>query len=187
MEPSETALRRLVGVTALASSGLYLLSDAAELLGRGFSSVQLYATYVAFVAVPFVVLGLHALQRPRAGWLGLVGAVSYGVSYVFYAGTALHAIVTKTTDYAALVGDLGTLYTIHGGLLVVGGTLFGVAVVRAAVWPRWTGVALVVGVVLAVLLHVLRLPAVAQVASSTVRNVAFIGMAVAALRGRATA
>ena len=182
---SPSALRRLVGWTALGASVLYILSDLVELLGRGFSSAQLYATYVAFVAVPFFVLGLHALQGPRAGWLSLSGAVSYGVAFIFYAATAVHALVAGTSDYAALVGALGTLYTVHGGLLVVGGVLFGVAAVRAGVWPRWTGVGLIIGALLSLLFYLLRLPDTAQVAGSTIRNVAFIGMAAAALRGGA--
>jgi len=55
-------------------------------------------------------------------------------------------------------------------------------VIRAAVVPRWTGIALIVGGLLSLVLYLLRLPDILQIASSTIRNVAFIGMAVAALR-----
>ncbi len=175
-------MRVLVSLIALASSLAYIGSDVAELLYRGFSPTQLYVTYAAFVVVPFFVLGFHALQRPRSGWLSLIGAVCYGASFIFYAATAIHALVDRTPDYASLAHDLGALYTFHGGLLVVGSVLFGAAVIRAAVVPRWTGIALIVGGLLSLVLYLLRLPDILQIASSTIRNVAFIGMAVAALR-----
>lgn len=175
-------MRLLVGLTALASSLASVGSDVAELLSGGFSPAQLYVTYAAFVAVPFFMLGLHALQRPSSGWLSLTGAACYGAAFIFYAATAIHALVERTPDYASLVHELGALYTVHGGLLVVGSVLFGAAVIRAAAWPRWTGAALIVGGALSLLLYLLRLPEVLQIVSSTVRNVAFIGMALAALR-----
>ncbi|HEV8439468.1 MAG TPA: hypothetical protein VGT40_15355 [Methylomirabilota bacterium] len=175
-------MRPLVSLTALASSLAYIGSDVAELLGHGFSPAQLYVTYAAFVAVPFFILGLHALQGPRAGWLSLIGAVCYATSFIFYAGTAVYAIVAGTPDYETLVSEMGALYTFHGALLVIGGLLFGAAAIRAAVWPRWTGIALIVGVLLSLFLALVRLPDIMQTAASTIRSVAFVGMAVAALQ-----
>ncbi len=79
------------------------------------------------------------MQHLRGGWLSLVGAVSYGAAFTFFAGTAMYALVRKTSDYATMVGELGSLHMVHGVLMVVGGLLVGVAVVRAGVLPRWTG------------------------------------------------
>ncbi|MBI1734863.1 MAG: hypothetical protein HYR51_06795 [Candidatus Rokubacteria bacterium] len=175
-------MRVAVACVTLASSLLYLASEAMELVAGGFSSTQLLSTYVAFALVPFVVLGLHSLQHAGADWTSLVGATAYGLAYVFYAGTAMYALAAKTTDYAALVHELGGLYVLHGALMVAGGLLFGTAVIRSRVFPWWTGLALLVGTGLALVLNLLELPASAQVLPSVIRTAAFVGMAVAALR-----
>lgn len=177
-------LRAAIGITALVSSTLYLATDAWEIASGQFSLVQLWLTYVAFVAVPFVVLGLHAVQSPRAGAASLTGAVAYGVAFVFYAGTALYAVVSGTGDYATLVRQLGLAYPVHGVLTIGGAVLLGCGVVRARVFPRWTGILLAAGAVLALFFFVAGAPPVAQIAGNTLRNVAFVGMAVATLRGR---
>jgi len=74
-------LRLPVGLVALISAVLYMISDLLELVSEGFSPAQLSMTYIAFVAIPFVVLGLHAIQQSRGGWLSLIGAVAYGASF----------------------------------------------------------------------------------------------------------
>jgi hypothetical protein len=175
-------MRAVVGYVTLVSSALYLASEAMELAADGFSSTQLVATYAAFALVPFAVLGLHALQHAPADWTSLVGASAYGLAYVFYAGTAMYALAAKTTDYAALVHALGGLYVLHGVLMVAGGLLFGTAVIRARIFPWWTGVALIAGAAIALVLNVLEFPASVQVLPSVIRTAAFVGMAIAALR-----
>ena len=125
----------------------------------GFSRPQLILTYVA--AIPVFVLGLYAVQRPRIGTLGLLGAIGYSCAYVFFTGTVLLALVNRSSDWDALVGDdLESWVTIHGLLMVVSGSTFGVAVVRAQVMPQWTGMTLVTGVILVAFASVL--PSVAQ-------------------------
>ena len=69
--------------------------------------------------------------------------------------------------------------------MVIAGLAFGLAVIRAGVLPRWTGVTLMVGVVLVAVSSVL--PALAQTASAGVRDLAFAGMGTSLLlagRGR---
>jgi hypothetical protein len=68
--------------------------------------------------------------------------------------------------------------TIHGAVMVIAGIGFGYAVARARVLPRWTGIALAVGVVLVPLSMGL---AVGLVAIG-MRDLAFAGMGAALLR-----
>src|SRR4029077_20624239 len=77
----------LIGSAALAFSALYFLSDLIELLQGGFSHPQLTLTYCAEAAIPLFVLGLYALQRPRIGRLGLVAALAYAYTFVFFTST----------------------------------------------------------------------------------------------------
>ena len=182
MTMSTNELRLFIGLTTLVSSSLYLLSELVELVQGGLNPLQLYLTYIAFAAVPFYIIGLHALQSSKVGCVSLIGAVCYGGAFIFFSGTALYALVDQTSDYTTLVEKFGLLYAIHVVLLFIGGVLFGTAVCRAAVLPRWTGIMLIIGSVLAFFLNSMRFPEIAQVLSSTIRNLAFIGMAVTVLR-----
>jgi hypothetical protein len=175
----------LVGVAAVVFSALYFVSDLVEYAQGGFSTPQLALTYVAEVTIPLFVLGLYAMQRPRIGRLGLFGAVGYAYSFIFFSGTVVVALANRTRDWDALVAQFGPWMTIHGALMLVAGSAFGLAVIRAGVLPRWTGVMLVVGVVLVGASSVL--PAIAQTASAGVRDLAFAGMGASLLlpsRGR---
>lgn len=170
----------LIGAAAVVFSGLYLLSDLIELSQGGFSTLQLALTYVAEAAIPIVVLGLFAVQWPRIGLLGLVGAVAYAYTFVFFTGTVVYALVDHADDWDALTSRLGAWMTVHSVLMVLAGVMFASAVIRARVLPRWTGVTLIVGMVLMTVTSAL--PAAAQTMSAAVRDVAFAGMGLALLR-----
>jgi hypothetical protein len=174
-------MRVLVGLSAAVFSALYLLSDVVELVQQGFSTMQLSLTYAAEAAIPLYVMGLYAVQRPRIGWLGLVSALGYAYTYIFFTGTVLYALVDRTSDWASLQARMGAWITVHGVLMVVAGFGFGLAVVRAGVLPRWTGYALVAGVGLVAITS--GLPDLAQTVSAAVRDLAFVGMGVSVLRG----
>jgi hypothetical protein len=164
----------LVGLGALVFSTLYFLSDAIELSQGGFSTAQLALTYMAEAAIPLFVIGLYAAQRPRIGWLGLVGAVGYAYSFIFFTGTVSFALADHVRDWNALVDRMGPWVTIHGLVMVLAGLAFGWAVIRASVFPRWTGATLMIGVVLVAASS--GLPEAAQTVSAGVRDLAFAGM-----------
>ncbi|MDQ1422532.1 MAG: hypothetical protein QOD72_30 [Acidimicrobiaceae bacterium] len=171
----------VVGVAAVASSVLYLLSDVIELAQGGFSTPQLALTYAAEAAIPLFVLGLFAVQRPRIGSFGFLGAVTYAYTFVFFTSTVVYALVNHTRDWDALATQLGAWVSVHSVLMVLAGVVFGAAVIRARVLPRWTGVTLIVGMVLMAVTA--DLPNVTAVISASVRDLAFAGMG-AALLGR---
>jgi hypothetical protein len=172
----------LLGLAALTFSAVYFVSDVMELTYGGFSTPQLVLTYVAEAAIPVFVLGLYAVQRPHIGALGLFGAIAYAYAYIFFTGTVLLALVDRSADWDALVGDLGPWVTIHGLLMVVAGTAFGVAAIKADVLPRWTGVTLIIGVILVASSSAL--PDLAQTLSAGVRDLAFAGMGLSLLTTR---
>ena len=169
-----TPLAQAIGVAAVMFSGLYFASDVLELIHDGFSTPQLVLTYLAEAAIPLFVVGLYAVQRPQIGRLGLLGAVGYAYTFVFFTGTVLLALVNQSPDWEALMEDLGPWVTVHGLVMVLAGSAFGAAVVRAGVLPRWTGVLLIVGLVLIALAS--PLPGVAQTLCAGVRDLAFAGM-----------
>ena len=177
-------LRLVIGFATIAAFTLHILSDLLEVFGDGFSANQLWINYVAFLPIPFLIIGLYAVQLPRAGWMSLTGAIAYGTSFIFFAGTTLYALIAKTADYSSLLKELGSIYTFYGGLMVAGGILFGVAAIAARVLPRWTGWLLILGVSLNLFFRLLPFPDLTQIIGSIVRNIAFIGMGISVLRTR---
>jgi hypothetical protein len=175
-------LSMLVGLAAVVFSALYFVSDLVEVAHGGFSTMQLALTYVAEAAIPLFVIGLYAVQRPRIGWLGLSGAIVYAYSFIFFTSTVVVALVNHTRDWSALVDRLGPWASIHGGLMVLAGLAFGLAVIRAGVLQRWTGATLMGGVVLVALTS--GLPGIAQAAAAGVRDLAFAGMGASLLLDR---
>jgi hypothetical protein len=161
---------------------MHVLSDLMEVLSEGYSAWQLWINYASFLILPFLIVGLHIAQHARGGWPSLAGALFYGSSFVYFAGTTQYALVQKIPNYEALLAELGLIYWTQGALMVLGGVLFGFAVQRAGVFPRWTGVLLVIGVLLNLLVGLLPVPDISQVLGSVLRNVALKGMGVALLR-----
>jgi hypothetical protein len=174
----------LVGFTALAFSVLYFASDLVEAIQGGFSHGQLWLTLVAEAAIPVFVLGLWAVQWPRIGRLGEISALAYAYAFVFFIVTVVYALANGIKDFDALSDDFGVAMTIHGAIMVLAGLGFGYAVIRAGVLPRWTGIALMAGVVLVALTQ--GAPEGIQLVAAGVRDLAFAGMGLALLRAPAT-
>jgi hypothetical protein len=179
---TSSELRVLIGLSAIAFSALYVLSDLMELAAGNLYTGQLIVTYVAEASIPFWVLGLNSVQQPRGGWPSLVGAVMYSVAFVGFSATVLYPLVTGTRDADTVFDDFGAIYAIHAALALVGGLLFGASVLRARVFPRWTAFALIAGLLVTALLEVLGLPEGVQTVGTAVRSAAFAGMGTACLR-----
>ncbi len=127
-------------------------------------------------------VGLYAVQRPGIRATGLAGALLYGVSFVYFAHTTQYALVQQTPDYATLWDQLGTVYTLHGVLMVAGGLLFGVASFRVRYFPAWTSAVFLTGLTLNALLGVLATPELLQTLGSALRNLGLMGMGWSLLR-----
>ena len=173
-------IAKLIGIAAVAFSALYFVSDLIELIHGGFSTFQLVLTYAAEAAIPLFVLGLYAVQRPQIGWLGLIGALAYAYTFVYFTSTVVYALVDHTTDWDSLKTQLGAALTVHSVLMVLAGVTFGVAVMRAHVLPRWTGITLILG--MALMIVTAGLPDATRTMAAGVRDLAFAGMGVSLLR-----
>jgi hypothetical protein len=185
--PKGPSRRVLAGLAAIVFPTLYVASDVMELLAGTLYTAQLWVTYLGEAGVPFFMLGLDAYQQPRAGLLGLCGAVAYGASFVGFSATVLYPLVTGVRDADQVFAAFGAIYTAHAVLALVGGIMFGVAVLRARVYPAWSGIAVIVGLLLSLLLIQLELPEAIQTSGTALRSVGFVAMGVSCLRGRHSA
>jgi hypothetical protein len=169
-----------IGTLALVFSGLYFLSDVIEVIQGGFSTGQLWLTLAAETAIPLVVAGLAIMFGARLGLLGQVSAWSYAYAYVVFTGTVAYALVNHIKDYQALSDQLGAVMITHGATMVLAGLGFGYAVFRTRLLPAWTGLCLMVGVVLVALAQ--GMSDGTQLAAAGIRDLAFAGMGAALLR-----
>jgi hypothetical protein len=167
-------IRFVVGWSAVIFSALYLLSDVIEAAQAGFSAGQLWLTLVAEAAIPPLMLAIYALQRPRTGRLGLAGAGGYAAVYVFFAWTVAYALANGTPDFDALTRDLDPWMTVGGVVMVIAGSVFGIAWLRAGVVPRWPAVVFMSGVVLVALASGLSEPV--QLVAAGLRDVGVAAM-----------
>lgn len=175
-------LRWIIAIAAIIAPSLHLLSDVLEWTGGGFSRIQLLINYAGFLPMPFLMLGLYAYQRPRIGWDGLIGSVLYGVAFIYFAHTTLIAFEETISNYEMLLRKLGGIYIFHGGLMVAGGTMFGIASLRAKV--LWQGAIslFMIGIILNLGVAILPLPDILQILGSSVRNLGLIAMGVSVIQ-----
>ena len=172
----EHQTKRLVALGAILAPTLHSLTDVMEWAQGGFSPVQLWLNYLAFLGIPAVMLGLYAAQRPGISRMGLAGAVLYGCSFIYFAHTTLLALEMHTPTYAELWTRLGTIYTVHGIGMIIGGAGFGWATSRAMILPRWTASLFLGGIALNLLVELLPVPEIWQTAGTLLRNAALVAM-----------
>lgn len=179
--PRRTALEWLVGLAALVAPVLHSLTDAIEWRQGGFSPAQLWLNYVAFLPMPWLLLGVAAIRAPRASAVAIAGAALYGVAFVYFAHTTLYALAERVGDYASLWERLGAAYTVHGALMVAGGLMFGASALRGGWLPTYAVVPFLGGVALNLMLALLPAPDLLQVIGSALRNAGLAAMGVAIL------
>jgi hypothetical protein len=180
----DSTTRRLIALGAILAPALHSVTDLMEWVHGGFFPALLWLNYLAFVPMPAVMLGLYAAQRPRISRLGLAGALLYGFAFVYFTHTTLLALALHTPTYADLWKTLGSLYTLHGVVMLVGGACFGWASLRAGVVPRWTAATFLLGLSINFVLGLLPAPELLQTIGTAVRNAGLIGMGWAIGPGR---
>lgn len=161
---SSSSLIRLAGLAALSSGVLSAIGDLLGLLVVDLEN-PISATTAAYTIVFLLYLlstallllglvGLYASQSQAAGILGLVGFLVAFLGTVLLAGALWFElfITPSLAEQAPVVAELelglpGFILMLFFG--AVGWVLFGVATLRAGVYPRWAAVLLIVGGVLA--------------------------------------
>jgi hypothetical protein len=174
--PPPAALRVTVGTAAIVAPLVHTLTDAMEWWQGGFSAAQLWLNYGAFLVLPWLLLGLYALRARAFGAMGLAGALLHGAAFTYFAHTTLFALALKLPDYATLWQRLGTAYTLHGALMVVGGLLFAFAGLRGAAFPRPALLLFGGGLAANLVLALLPAPELLQTAGTLLRNAGLVLM-----------
>lgn len=167
MKITNSGLIRLAGLAAIAGglifAGIQPIHPPDELAsvttGLWAIIISLKLAMCLFFMIGFT--GIYARQAEKAGWLGFAGFALLTVSFFLQTGFVfveifvlpiLAAPVPGFIDsYLGVVnGHPGTMnigalvptYAVLGVCYLLGGLLFGIATVRAAVLPRWPAIML---------------------------------------------
>lgn len=178
----------IVGVFAIVGPALHTLSDVLEWYQHGYTATQLWLKYLAFVPMPWLLLGICLVHTPRLSALGIVGALLYGMGFVYFEHAVLYALTEDISGYADLKSRLGTLNTVYGTFMIYGALIFAWAAVHTEQFPRYPALLLALGVVVNIVLWLLSVPDTYQTMGTAVRNlgIACIGWALMFSGRRAT-
>src|SRR5829696_4048058 len=130
------------------AAGVFDSFVAVSGFGTGLASLML--PMVALLLLILGMVGLHAIQRPSYGIIGLVGFLAVvlgGLAQIF--GVVVF-VVGSSSALLWLVSPVGP------AVMVIGWVLYGAATLRARVLPRWCGVLFIVSLPVALILELYR-------------------------------
>ncbi len=156
---SSSNLIRLAGLAALISGVLAAIGDLLRLVvdveDPGSATTASYAIVFLLYLISTALLllglvGLYISQSQAAGILGLVGFLVAFLGTVLLAGALWFELFITPALATEAPGLLEAELGLPGFILMllfgtVGWVLFGVATLRAGVYPRWAAILLIVG------------------------------------------
>jgi hypothetical protein len=169
-----STLFRLAGLSALVAGICYVLvgifhpaNVASSVTSTRWEIVHILACAMSFFGI-LGLAGLYARQVEESGWLGLVGFLLLScwlvliMGFSFVEAFILPHLAASTPAFVRAwmglfnsngstfgLGALPVVWTLTAPLYILGGLLFGIATFRAGILPRWAGVLLAAGTLLA--------------------------------------
>ncbi len=158
---SSTTLYRLSGIVVLLGGVFAIIGALLEAPSAPGTPLWIPGTWFSLGGSLLILLGWPGLYLRQAGKAGRLGLLGFVLSFValLILGIGFGTIDTFVSQVLAGEGSMPALlgFELLGGLLlVVGPLLFGIATLRASVFPRWVAIILIVGSIatlVTVLLH----------------------------------
>ena len=162
---SKVSLLRLSGLIGVLGGGFYAVGALLHPVGEDLAaatSPNWVPAHISFLAAAVLILfglvGLYAGQREEIGLLGLAGFLLSFVGTALLGGLLLMVSTVIPTIAVEAPGLFEQAMTPPAPVLAVvfvgyglGFILFGIAIARADVLPRWSAFLLIVGVALSML------------------------------------
>ena len=168
------SLKMAVGFFAVVAPLLHFASDLMEWISDGYSSPQLLINYAGFLMMPFLFIGLYAVQIPRVSIGVLVAAIIYGAVFFYFGHTTLYALQESIADYETLRVRLGPVYTMHGFVMVVSGLLFAILSFGRGILNRTGLIIFIFGLISNLMIALLPVDDLFQIVGSSVRNLGLV-------------
>jgi hypothetical protein len=155
---SSTTLYRLSGISLLIGSLLTISGFIPDLIVEHSSGSAIAAAtaLLRLIGLMLVVLGLPGMYAKQAEQVGILGLLGFIVTlFSLLMGMAQQPVFAfinpfLATHAPALLNGrppqgLLIFFTVGGLLGLVGATMLGIAIMRAAILPRWAGLVLIAG------------------------------------------
>lgn len=168
----------IVGFMTVSAAAAHMASDLLELYNNGFSRFQLWLNYLAFLPMPYLTLGICLCHKKKLRPWAYIGSILYGSSFVYFQHSTLYALELDIREYDVLWQKLGAIYTAYGVVMIAGGLLFGLSILKTGEITRVGSLVFVMGLVLHVLLYLFSSGESLQVIASSLRNIGLIGMGI---------
>ncbi len=138
------------GLASVAAGLLLVLGHVLDLGGDPEYGTVLGGSLVltAHVALVFALVSLYAAQAQQSGLLGGLGMTLSVVGTTLVSGVVLVEIAGASgaeVDVVLGAGLPGAVAVLAGLAFLIGLILFGAATMRAGVFPRWSGLLLIIG------------------------------------------
>jgi hypothetical protein len=201
-------LTRAAGLSAVVGGLLFMAVQIKHpLLDATFTTTTEYTvreTAKIFMALFSLIgiTGIYLRQVRQVGVLGLIGYVALGVGYLTILNAQVIGVfvlpdlagsqpgyvndVLAVATSGTPIGDVGRMQTLNriGITYIVGGVLFGIALFRAHVLPRWAAALLSVGAL--AIIATFQLPELTQRLFALPVSVALVGLGYALWREQRT-
>ena len=161
---SAKTLYRVSGLSLVVGAVLTVIGMSFEnFFFPDFQSTPLSLLLLSVIGNMLVILGLPGIIARitgRAGWLGFVGSVLTLLGVLLFTCMSFVQIIdqqlmSQLTQLAPKVAasdgppvSAMITYMLASALFALGGILLGIAILRTRIWPRWTGLFLLLGAVL---------------------------------------
>jgi hypothetical protein len=209
MTITTTTLSRAAGLAAVAGGLLFMAVQIKHpLLDAPFTTTTEYAVRetakILMAALSLIgITGIYLRQVRQAGVLGLIGYLLLGVGYLTILSIQVIGVfvlpdlaasnpgyvndVLAVATSGTPLGDVGRMQTLSQVAItyIVGGVIFGIALFRANISPRWAAVLMSVGAVATV--ATFQLPELTQRLFAIPVGVALVGLGYSLWREQRTA
>jgi hypothetical protein len=209
MTITTTTLSRAAGLAAVAGGLLFIAVQIKHpLLDAPFTTTTEYAVRetakILMAALSLIgITGIYLRQVRQTGVLGLIGYLLLGVGYLTLLSVQVIGVfvlpdlaasnpgyvndVLAVATSGTPLGDVGRMQTLSQVAItyIVGGVIFGIALFRANISPRWAAVLMSVGAVATV--ATFQLPELTQRLFAIPVGVALIGLGYSLWREQRTA
>ncbi|GAC1591828.1 MAG: hypothetical protein NVS4B1_36920 [Ktedonobacteraceae bacterium] len=124
---------------------LLVLSAPTPTVNQALSQFEIFGLIGIFVLCGL--RGFYAKQAHRGGWLGTIGTMMLAAGWILNIIISCIFVVSATSNQPfspEAISSILTLYRVNYFFLIVGDIILGISIIRAGVYPRWTGIALIV-------------------------------------------
>lgn len=129
---------------AILGYSCWIGSELVEIARGGYNSTVYYLTAAFHLFAGLGIWGLHFLQSRPKNTLSTAGTAMISLSYLALTYLPIQVIHSGLSNLAFI--EANPIYKIPAMINVAGMIVFGIAVIRAKFFPAWTGVILILGI-----------------------------------------